>query len=106
MMRTTTKTQREDAAATLVNLLTQAITHEIRMNEQDATSLAQRIADGLFRIACGENLYIPKLDRRRRNAAIRNEFNGRNGHELCARYGISKSQLYRILAEGGSERVF
>ena len=87
-------TRRNDNAALLVSLLIQA---EFDLDEQSALLLAQRVADGMFRLAGGEQLYIPKLDRRRRNAAIRREFNGRNVAEICARYGICRSQLYRIL---------
>ena len=92
------KTSQEDSAVALVNLLTHAITNAFHLEEQAATPLAQHIADSLFCIARGEKLYIPKLDRRRRNAAIRMEFNGRNAAEICARYGICRAQLYRILA--------
>ena len=42
--------------------------------------------------------YIPAEDREGRDAAIRAEFNGRNRDDVCRKFGISKSQFYKILS--------
>lgn len=48
----------------------------------------------------GERAYIRKLECEIRSEAIRREFNGKNRHELQAKYGISKGQFYRDLKGG------
>lgn len=92
-----TDNTQDDAAVELRNILTAAIGRAFDLNENAALPLAERIAEHLFTLAGGSELYVPKLDRQRRNAAIRDAFNGQNREELCGRYGISKRQFYRIL---------
>ncbi|ADE14159.1 conserved hypothetical protein [Nitrosococcus halophilus Nc 4] len=92
-----TDNTQDDAAVELRNILTAAIGQAFDMNENVALPLAERIAEHLFTLAGGSKLYVPKLDRQQRNAAILEQFNGRNAAELCGRYGISKAQFYRIL---------
>ncbi|QBQ54772.1 hypothetical protein [Nitrosococcus wardiae] len=55
----------------LRNILTTAIGQVFDLNENVALPLADRIADHLFTLAGGSELYVPKLDRQRHNAAIR-----------------------------------
>lgn len=86
-----------DTAVELRYLLTMAIGKALSLTETAALPLADRIADNLFAMAGGREFYVPKVDRKRRNAAIREAFNGQNMEELCRRYGVSKSQLYRIV---------
>ncbi|WP_022949535.1 Mor transcription activator family protein [Methylohalobius crimeensis] len=93
----TTENTQADAAVELRNILTQAVCQAFDLSETAALSLAERIADNVFTLAGGSELYIPKLDRRHRQAAILAEFNGRNVDELSRRYGISKRQIYRIV---------
>lgn len=45
----------------------------------------------------GGPVYLPKIDRDERRESILREFNGRNRKELCAKYGLSKSQFYEII---------
>jgi Mor family transcriptional regulator len=78
-------------------LLTMAIGKAFSLSENAAMPLADRIADHLFVLAGGREFYVPRVDRKRRNAAIREAFNGQNMEEVCSRYGVSKSQLYRIV---------
>lgn len=62
-----------------------------------ADHLARVILAGLQeRRGAGEH-YLPAADKAERNARIREEFNGRNRDEICAKYGIGKSQLYEIM---------
>jgi Mor family transcriptional regulator len=86
-----------DAAVELRHLLAQALGQAFNLSEAAAIPMANLIADKLFDLAGGNELYIPKVDRKRRNTAIRREFNGKNRAEICQRYGISKAQLYNIV---------
>lgn len=86
-----------DAAVELRYLLVQALGKAFSLPENAALPLADRIADHLFSLAGGSELYIPKVDRKRRDAAIRDQFNGENRDEICQDYGISRRQLYRIV---------
>ncbi|QBQ54000.1 hypothetical protein [Nitrosococcus wardiae] len=54
----------QDAAAVeLRNILTAAIGQAFDLNENVALPLAERIAENLFTLAGGSELYVPKLDR-------------------------------------------
>lgn len=89
--------QSEDAAASLHNELTAIVREEIGLNESLASQFALLILRGIRQRLGGQELYIPTEDRAPRDAAIRAEFNGRNRDEICRKYGISRSGLYKIL---------
>lgn len=57
----------------------------------------ERLSDAIRAEAGGEYIYVPVLDKAKRNEAIKREFNGRNLKEVCARHGISLSHGYRVI---------
>lgn len=71
-------------------------------NEHDAQILGRDVADTLALEWGGQSVYVP-MDNARRNAAIYEEFNGQNHHDLAARYRLSIHQIYKIIA-GERER--
>lgn len=87
----------EDAAVTLHDELTTIVREEIGLNENFASQFAARILAGLRKRMGGREVYIPSEDQTERDAAIRGEYNGRNVKELCQRYALSRSGLYRIV---------
>lgn len=87
----------EDSAAHLHYLLTAALVRKFGMGEVAASVLAMEVSHGLRDVGGGNEIYIPAPDKRARDEAIRAEFNGRNGVEIMAKYGISKASLYRVL---------
>lgn len=71
----------------------------VPVNHEFAAALMDRLR---LRLG-GERLYIPRAsasDRKRRDAAIRDEFNGRNTAELAERHGVSERRIYAILRGG------
>ncbi len=92
-----------DHQVALANEITTILREKIGYHEQFAGPIAEAIVSGLTERRGGDLLYVPngKRDLRQlgdRNAAIRREFNGRNRRELCAKYGISKPTLYRVVS--------
>ena len=70
---------------------------------EKAARLASAIIDALKKRRGGDTIYISKgvnsVERKLRDRAIRNEYNGRNRLALCAKYRVSKARLYQILAK-------
>lgn len=64
-----------------------------RFSEAEALEFKLRIS----REYGGSAIYVPKVDRDARREAVLREFNGKNRKELCAKYGLSKAQFYRML---------
>lgn len=93
--------QSEDAAIQLEHDFVEIIRRQIGMHETLATIHAQALVRGLRDLHGGRELWIPAPDKSERNAAIRREFNGTNLNEVCARHGISRTSLYRII--GGAQ---
>ncbi len=78
-----------------------------RLNEHFSDTQADRLALALVDDFCqafsGSQIYIPKQDafkRAQRDAAIRQEFDGRNHADLSRRYRLTVTQIYEILARG------
>lgn len=92
-------TKNEDAAVTLQYEITSTICEEMGMTEHVASHLAAAITRRLRDRFGGEGIYIPAVDKRARDGAIRREFNGRNRREVCRKYDISKSRLYEIIGK-------
>lgn len=66
-----------------------------------AAEISARAADRLAREVGGHSVYIPRrapwFDRAARDRAIRASFDGRNIAELCARFGVSRRTVYRLI---------
>lgn len=95
-----------DRSISLLYLLTGALQHEMGLAEQDACRHAQAMVRWMAPQVGGDVLYCPKTieaDRVARDEAIRKEFNGRNGGEVCQRHGISRTTLYRVVAKSPVE---
>ncbi|MBS1188918.1 MAG: hypothetical protein H6R10_710 [Rhodocyclaceae bacterium] len=63
-------------------------------------SVAEQLEQQLRLTYGGQSVYIQKVDRDARRDAVLRDFDGRNRKELCARYGLSKAQFYRMLKGG------
>lgn len=74
-----------------------------------AGSLALTIVEDVRLKFGGGLIYIPKgsdFERRRRDAAIWREFNGRNHVELAHKYGLGVAAVYDILARERHRRQY
>ncbi|TAN49054.1 MAG: hypothetical protein EPN21_13290 [Methylococcaceae bacterium] len=88
------------------------LAQESAMAQGVGSDAAQALAAGLIErlqqsVGAG-NLYVPSFKEARRatrDAAVIAAFRGNNRDEVCARYGISPRQFYRILHAAGP-RVF
>ena len=74
------------------------------MSETVAMDLAQSIIRAAAeRGHAGSDYYLPLLrnmDRAERNAMIRTEFKGNNLREVCRKFGVSKTTVYRACRRG------
>ncbi|UXY13851.1 hypothetical protein N8I74_11010 [Chitiniphilus purpureus] len=77
--------------------LTQILRDEAGYSAQAAQTLAAALVRGMRKRIGGQEFYVPAVDKRERDAAIRREFNGLNRKEICRKFGISKSRLYAIV---------
>lgn len=87
----------EDTASAVRSEITRAIQEATGLHEQYASTLAEGIWERFRERWGGSRMHIPAVDRAARNAAIRDAFDGRNHSEVCARYGISRATLYRVI---------
>lgn len=74
------------------------IRKDVGMGEALAIQFADIICSGLSRRNPSTYIYVPAVfveQRRAMYAAIAAEFNGRNLREICHRYGVSKTTVYR-----------
>jgi len=88
------------AAIELQDMMQKAFLKKFKVSPSVAAKLADEVVTGLREVAGGQEVYIPAQNRERRNAAICNDFNGRNYGELTERYGLSRRQIERILKKG------
>lgn len=51
----------------------------------------------------GQEVYLRKIDREIRRAAILKEFNGQNRKALCVKYCICNAQFYNLMKGGNGE---
>lgn len=73
-----------------------------------SAELANLLATEIIRAAAicghaGTDYYLPHLNtqtREERNARIRAEFNGTNLREICRRYAVGKTTVYRACRRG------
>lgn len=92
----------EDKNVTLHYEMTSIIREKVGMHEQFASQIAEAIVDGLRERRGGTDLYVGSASaaaRVRRNAKIKQDFNGRNRDEICRKYRISRPQFYRIIGK-------
>lgn len=88
-----------DTAVELHRVLTASISRRYGMAEVAASSMADLIASELRRECGGRELYVPAINRDLRDTQIRREFNGQNIDEMCKRYQLSRSSIYRIAGD-------
>ena len=88
-------------ATTLSEVFTDVLMREMRMPVGVAETLADALVLGAAKLGHGGTSYhlhtLDYLTREDVAARVRAEFNGRNVHELCRRYGKSRRTIYRIL---------
>ncbi len=85
-----------DTAVELHRVLTAALSRWEGMDERAASIFADKLAAEVRRETGGREIYVPAINRDLRDAQIRHEFNGQNIDEMCRRYGLSRSSIYRI----------
>lgn len=98
----TAESNSADRLVSLLYILTSALRDEAGMPEKDACRIAESTVGMMSQRYGGEYLYCPKrhtIDRARRDDTIRSEWNGRNADDLMRRHAVSRTSLYRILAE-------
>lgn len=96
----------EDQAVQLTQEMSCILIDVLSRDEALINRLAAALVDGLRSRLGGADVYIPAPDKSARNAAIRAEFNGRNMQEICRRYDVKPSTVYRIVgALASAERV-
>jgi Mor family transcriptional regulator len=94
----TQRNDNEDNAAALMFELTHIVSEEIGFNEMMASQIAEALVRGLRKRMGGRDIYIPAPDKSARDASIRAEFNGRNMDELCQKYNLGRSAIYKIVS--------
>jgi len=92
-----TPAQRDDEAMLLVAEMTEIVRKKIGMHEAFAAQVATAVVEGLREVHGAKRIYIPGIDKAKRNAAIRAEFNGRNHAHVMSKFTISRSRLYEII---------
>jgi Mor family transcriptional regulator len=64
---------------------------------QIAADMASAMIERIKESVGGDDLYVPKPDKQKRNRLIKSRFNGVNHIEVCGEFNISKATLYRVL---------
>jgi Mor family transcriptional regulator len=84
----------------LADVITDALASPVFGMSPDVANLlaVQIIRAAAERGHAGSDYYLPymhNLGRAERNALIRRDFNGSNLREVCRKYGVSKTTVYR-----------
>ncbi|MDN5937876.1 MAG: hypothetical protein L0H83_04375 [Salinisphaera sp.] len=87
-----------DTQARMRTRVTRVVREHTGFNERLALYIASEIIDALIEDYRGERLYV-SASRAERDAAVLIDFNGRNHRAVCARHGVSRSTLYRIIGQ-------
>lgn len=88
----------EEGAASLLAEIASILREETGLRDPLATMVAEAVLRGLRKRRGGTEVYVPQTVRRTEIAqAVRQMFDGRNRDEVCRRFGISTSTLYRIV---------
>jgi len=87
------------AAESLVSEISSMVREHMGLKDPWADMFAHMFVDALRMRLGGQRIYIPKRpqDLAARDAAVRQEFNGTNLADVCKKYGLSKSTVYRIV---------
>lgn len=96
--------QLERSTLTLSDLLAQGLRVGVGMDDEKARELASSIISwGAEHGHAGDRYYWPckfrELSSAERDAAIRQEFNGRNLRAVCKRHGVSHMTVYRAVRQ-------
>ncbi|WP_126312351.1 Mor transcription activator family protein [Delftia acidovorans] len=105
--------QAADAVLQLEYDLVEMVREEMGWPEAQAYPLAKALVRGMrkryggLRIGGrGAAIYIPAPSKEERNEAIRREFDGTNRDAVMAKFGIKRTQLYRIVSQRpGAARI-
>ena len=73
--------------------------------EKESYRVARESLDAVRRYAHRGSLHIPNLFKIERNAAIKAEFNGTNLREICDKWDVARSTVYRICGRPGKNRA-
>lgn len=88
-----------NSALSLLDVLSDVLTRKHDLDPLVAKLLAKSIISGAQALGYGgKEYYLPVRmpeDRDERNAMIRADFNGRNLRDVCRRYGVSKTTVYK-----------
>lgn len=87
----------EDKAAELTLEITTIVQDEIGFNKHFASQIAEALVRGIRKRLGGQSFYIPAPDKSARDKKIKEEFNGTNIDEVCEKYNVSKTSVYRIV---------
>lgn len=93
----TTNTSPNNSYDVLRAELTDVVKQQLGLHGSQAIKTADALLRGLMERMGGQGIYIPTTPRSERHAAILMDFAGNNAAEVCAKHGISKSTLYRLL---------
>lgn len=75
------------------------IIEEAVQNDVSRGTIVDRCIDQVCKEFGGDKLYIPlrPIDKKLRNQAIKEEFDGTNLYKICRKYNLSRSSVYGIL---------
>lgn len=85
-----------ETAHELFHIVASTLVNRLKMNEAEASKLADQITVGIRHDVGGGPLYVPGPNRKMRNGLIRDKFKGNNHDELAAEFGLSRRQIERI----------
>ena len=89
----------------LYSTLREALQEVLDLPAEEADRLALQVIQAGAKHIGGDRVYWParaphppREEVKERNAAIREEFNGRNLQEICRRYRVSHTTVYRVVS--------
>jgi Mor family transcriptional regulator len=91
-----------DISLTIQSILTATLCRELGVAETQAQQISGGIFCEIVEVLHGEQVYFnSSVLVERRNEQIRRDWKGNNLKELMHTHSLSRSQIYRILSEGG-----
>lgn len=85
-----------DEAAHWVHDMREILRDRLAVQDPWASAMAVEIVEGMRHRLGGARVYLPRPNIEVRNEQIRRLFNGRNVQEICRRFGVTKSTVYRV----------